>query len=67
MKDIQGNELNVGDKVCYLQGKNSSANLAIGNITKIYTSKKYMVDEECSVDGHAHILPSRILKLPNEF
>lgn len=63
MKDINGVDLNVGDKVCYVEGKNSSARLAIGHITKIYPSKQYKIDEECSVDGHAHILPFRIMKL----
>ena len=63
MLDINGIELAIGDKVCYVQGKNSDARLAIGNITKIYPSKHYGIDEECSVDGNAHILPFRIMKL----
>lgn len=58
MKDILRRELKVGDVVAYVYGKNSSAKLNIGNITKIYDN-----DKECSVDGNAHIYDFRILKI----
>lgn len=60
MKDVLGNTLKIGDKVAYIQGKNSIAKLAVGKISNIYTTKH---DEECSVDGHPHILSFRVLKL----
>ena len=60
MKDINGVELNIGDKVVYLRGKNSDASLATGEITKFY--KGYYGDE-CSVSNHSHITSSRIMKL----
>ena len=60
MKDVNGVELKVGDKVAYVQGKNSSASIATGEITKIYPGR---YGEECSVDGHAHILYNRVMKL----
>ena len=66
MIDINGKELKVGDKVCYVYGKNASAELKVGNITKIYPSKQYGMDEECSVDGNAHIYQNRIMKLESE-
>lgn len=66
MVDINGTELKVGDEVCYVYGKNASAKLKIGNITKIYPSRQHGIDEECSVDGNAHIYPSRIMRIKNE-
>lgn len=44
MKDINGAELQVGNLVVYVHGKNSYASLKTGNITKIYDNGK-----ECSV------------------
>lgn len=61
MKDILNHELQIGDIVVYIQGKNSNANLAIGHITKFYTGQSNK--NECSVDGHTHITENRILKL----
>lgn len=62
MKDCKNKELNVGDFVAYVQGKNTSASIATGNVTRIYQGR---YGEECSVDGNAHILKNRVLKLPN--
>lgn len=61
MKDCKGNELNIGDKVVYISGKNSSVALEIGKITNIYkgTHEEY----ECSVGRQTHILSRRIMKL----
>ena len=53
MTDCKGNELNIGDEVVYIYGKNSYAGLETGKITK----------DECSVDGNTHILSMRIMKL----
>lgn len=61
MTDVKGIELNIGDKVVYVHGKNSDARLRTGNITKIY--KSHYGDEECSVDGNAHIKSFRVMKL----
>lgn len=58
MKDCKGNELKVGDSVVYVHGKNSSACLATGNVTKIYSN-----DKERSIDGNAHIYDFRVMKL----
>lgn len=61
MKDINGNLLQIGDRVAYVRGKNSDASLATGIITKFYKGRCNA--EECSVDSHPHIKESRILKL----
>lgn len=61
MKDVNGNKLNIGDKVVYVHGKNSSACLRTGYITKFY--KSHFGEDECSVDRNAHILSYRIMKL----
>lgn len=65
MHDINGNELHIGDKVAYISGKNICCCLEIGHITNIY-QKKNSVAYECSVDGHPHILSSRVLLLKEE-
>ena len=65
MHDINGNELHIGDKVAYISGKNMCCCLEIGHITNIY-QKKNSVAYECSVDGHPHILSSRVLLLNEE-
>lgn len=62
MKDSKGQDLNVGDFVAYVHGKNDSANIATGTVTRIYQGRR---GDECSVDGNAHILQKRVLKLPN--
>ena len=61
MKDCKGNELQIGDEVVYIHGKNSDARLKTGKITKIYAGQ--YKGEECSVDGNAHILSFRVMKL----
>lgn len=61
MTDCKGNELNIGDEVVYVYGKNSYAGLATGKITKFY--KNRFGKDECSVDGNTHILSMRIMKL----
>ena len=61
MTDCKGNELNVGDEVVYIYGKNSYAGLETGKITKFY--KNRFGEDECSVDGNTHILGMRIMKL----
>lgn len=58
MKDINGAELQVGDLVVYVYGKNSYASLKTGNITKVYDNGK-----ECSVGRDTHIYNFRIMKL----
>lgn len=58
MKDINGVELQVGDPVVYVYGKNSYASLKTGNVTKIYDN-----DKECSVGRDTHIYNFRIMKL----
>lgn len=63
MVDTRGNELHVGDTVAYVKGKNSSARLEVGVVTKIYPNKGVGGGEACSVDNHAHILPFRVLKI----
>lgn len=61
MTDYKGNELNIGDEVVYVCGKNSYAGLETGKITKFY--KNHFGEDECSVDGNTHILSHRIMKL----
>ena len=45
MKDIKGNTLKIGDYVVFVHGKNSTASLKTGTITKIYQGR---FQEECS-------------------
>lgn len=61
MTDCKGKELNIGDKVVFIRGKNSLASLDIGNITKFY--KNHYGEDECSVGNQSHILSFRIMKL----
>ena len=66
MKDCKGNDLKVGDNVVFIKGKNSLAELATGDVTKIY--KNTYGDDECSVyipavGTQAHILSHRVMKL----
>lgn len=61
MKDCKGKDLMIGDSVVYVHGKNSDAHLETGTVTKFY--KGHFSDDECSVDGTAHIKSSRIMKL----
>ena len=53
--------MHVGDHVVYVRGKNASAELATGHVTKIYENNK-----ECSVDGYAHVYDFRVMKLIQE-
>ena len=61
MKDCKGKELNIGDEVVFIRGKNSGASLDTGVITKFY--KNRFDSDECSVGSQAHILSWRIMKL----
>ena len=61
MRDCKGKELSVGDRVVFIRGKNSSASLDTGNITKFY--KNCYGEDECSVGSQSHILSFRIMKL----
>ena len=64
MKDCKEQELQIGDEVVYVHGKNSDARLCTGKITKLYKGR--FDKEECSVDGTAHILSFRVMKLQKE-
>ncbi len=61
MKDVFGNELNIGDEVVFVDGKNSSASISRGKITKFY--KGHFNEDECSVGSKTHILSFRIAKI----
>lgn len=61
MLDCKGNELQVGDEVVFVRGKNSFAKLDTGKITKIY--KNRYNEDECSVGSQSHIMSFRIMKL----
>lgn len=61
MKDCKGNELNIGDEVVYIRGKNSTSSLDTGKITKFY--KNYFWEDEYSVGRQSHILSCRVMKL----
>lgn len=61
MKDCKGNELQIGDEVVFIRGKNQSAKLDTGKITKFY--KNRYNENECSVGNQSHILSFRIMKL----
>lgn len=60
MKDFEGKDLKVGDEVIFIYGANGTKSLRRGKISKIYAN-----DEECSVDGCAHIAYFRISKIEN--
>lgn len=61
MKDSFGNELNIGDEVYFVDGKNSSARISKGKITKFY--KNRYDKDECSVGTKTHILSFRVVKI----
>lgn len=61
MKDCKGVELNIGDTVVYIHGKNTDAHLETGEITKFYTGQ--YGSQECSVGSATHIKSRRIMKL----
>lgn len=61
MVDCKGRELQIGDEVVFVRGKNSFASLDTGKITKFY--KNHHNEDECSVGSQSHILESRIMKL----
>lgn len=63
MKDSRRRELQVGDFVAYVKGKNMDAAIATGHVTKIY--KGYYGDE-CSVGKQTHIRTSRVMKLDGD-
>ena len=61
MKDCKGQELNIGDEVVFVYGRNNDAILMTGKITKFYKGR--FNDDECSVDNNSHIKSKRIMKL----
>ena len=61
MVDCKGNELNIGDEVVYIHGKNSDASLQTGRVSNFY--KGHFGKDECSVGRATHILSFRIMKL----
>lgn len=61
MKDINGKELKIGDRVVYIAGKTKDAELAIGEIKKFY--KDRWGADECTVDSHTHVSRKRIMSL----
>lgn len=61
MVDCKGNELNIGDEVVYIHGKNSGSKLQTGVITRFY--KNYYGYDECRVGKATHILSHRVMKL----
>lgn len=62
MKDVNGNELQIGDYVVYSSsGKNNrAARIQTGCITNIYSHGR---EEECTVAGCTHISSLRVLKI----
>lgn len=56
MKDCNGVELKLGDRVVYVHGKNTDAHLETGVVTKFYGN-------ECSVGSATHVKARRIMKL----
>lgn len=63
MKDVKGNELQIGDKVVFVKGKNTDASIDVGFVKKFY--KGSFGHDECSVDSQSHVRSNRILKLTN--
>ena len=61
MKDCKGRELQIGDEVVFIRGKNRDAVLDTGKITKFY--KNHYNKDECSVGSQSHIWGSRVMKL----
>lgn len=61
MKDMNGKELHIGDKVVYIAGKSKDAGLAIGEIKKFY--KGYFRNDKCTVGYHTHVTEKRIMLL----
>lgn len=61
MVDCKGNELSIGDEVVFVKGKNKSATLATGKITKFYPGK--YGSDECSVGSQAHLISERVMLL----
>lgn len=61
MKDAFGNELNIGDDVVFICGKNGLAEISRGKVTKFY--KGHFGVDECSIGSHAHILKFRVAKI----
>ena len=61
MLDCKGKELNIGDEVAYIHGKNSDASLKTGTVSKFY--KGCFGRDECSVGRATYILSHRVMKL----
>lgn len=66
MKDALGKELQVGDKVVFVYGANANSRLMIGTVNKIYVTKSYNHEEECTVNASAHVRSFRVMKLDEE-
>ena len=60
MLDAKGHILQTGDKVVFVANKGKAASIETGIVTKIYAGKK---GEECTVNGHTHVLPHRVLRM----
>ena len=61
MQDCKGKELNIGDYVVFIRGKNNTCLLDTGHITNIY--KNRYGEYECSIGSQAHIYECRVMKL----
>lgn len=61
MVDCKGNEINIGDYVCFIRGKNTDCSLDVGYVTKVY--KGCFNRDECSVGSHTHIRSTRVMLL----
>lgn len=61
MVDCKGKELQVGDEVVYIKGKNVLSKLETGRITKFY--KNRYGEDECSVGSQSHLLSFRVMRL----
>lgn len=60
MKDCKGVNVQIGDNVVCIAGKNTDARLVTGEITKFYNCNNR---QECSVGRQSHLISSRIMKL----
>lgn len=61
MKDVNGNELQVGDFVVYTGKTLGIAKLRLGHIKSFYLNEYKR--EECTVDSCTHVSSNRIMKV----
>lgn len=61
MKDVFGNELEIGDDVIFVDGANCDSELGRGKISKFYKGR--YGDDECSVGRKTHIKEFRVAKI----